>query len=191
LIKGLHSEALRKGIHLTTIGIPLAIWFLPRATWKWPLVIFTVLTIAVDMMRLGHPAFGLFFRRILGRVLRDHEKQDLMGSTYLAVSILLSALILPREIAVAVMGYMILGDGLAGLVGKTWGRINLAFGKSLEGTLTGFLANLLVGWLVFREVEPMLLGACVASASEFLPMPLDDNFAIPLVAGLALWLGLY
>lgn len=183
------AEWARKALHLTTIFIPLAIWFLPPHYWRWPLVALALAVLVLDLARLGDPRLGTFFRQILGPYLRRHEERELLGSTYLALACLLSAFLFPRDIAVAVMGYLILGDGLAGLVGRSWGRLPLAFGKSVEGTLTGLLANLLIGWLVFRAPGPALLGAGVASLAELLPIPLDDNFAIPMFAGAALWMG--
>ena len=184
----LRAELIRKSVHLATIFIPLTVWFMPRSFWKWPLILCTLLVLAVELLRFGHPGFGALFRRILGPYMRRHEKRELMGSTYLAAACLMSAFVFPREIAVAAMCYLILGDGLAGLVGSGCGRIKVGFGKTLEGTLSGFAINLLVGLIVFRASEPALLGAATASIVEYLPIPLDDNLAIPLVSGLILGL---
>ncbi|MCP4548784.1 MAG: hypothetical protein GY835_20180 [bacterium] len=181
-----HTEWVRKGLHLATVGIPLTIWFMPRSFWQWPLIIGTIIVVIIELIRFGHPGFGALFRRVLGPYMRRHEQDELMGSTYLTIACLLSAFLLPREIAVAVMGYLILGDGLAGLVGRTWGRIPIGFHKTLEGTVTGFLVNLGVGLLIFRDPVPALVGAAVASAAEYLPIPLDDNLAIPLASGVVL-----
>jgi dolichol kinase len=181
------AEGLRKSLHLAAVFIPLAVWFLPAALWRWPLVALTVAVLAFDFLRLGHPGVGRFVRAMAGAALRRHEREELAGSSYLALGCLLAALLFPRPVAVAAMGYLILGDGLAGLIGRAVGRVPLAFGKSLEGTLAGFAANLLVGLLAFRQLPPALLGAAVASAVEFLPLPLDDNLAIPLISGTVLW----
>jgi dolichol kinase len=184
---GWRAEGLRKSLHLTTVLIPLAVWFLPAAVWRWPLVALTVCVLALDFLRLGTPRIGRFVRAMAGEALRRHERKELMGSSYLALGCLLAAFIFPRPVALAAMGYLILGDGLAGLVGRSWGRLPLGFGKSVEGTAAGLLANLLVGWLALRDPATMLLGAGVASLVEFLPLPLDDNLAIPLISGTVLW----
>ncbi len=185
---GRKTEWARKALHLTTVFIPLAVWFLPPGLWRWPLVALALAVLVLDLARLGDPRFGTFFRQMLGPYLRQHEDRELLGSTYLALACLLSAFLFPKPVAVAVMGYLILGDGLAGLVGRSWGHLSLAFGKTVEGTLAGFAANLLVGVMIFRELGPALLGAGVASLAELLPLPLDDNFAIPIVSGTVLWL---
>ena len=188
---GHKAEVIRKSIHMATAFIPLAVWYLPPAIWRWPLIGLTLAILFMDLWRLGDPRFGLFFSQMLGPYLRRHEEKELLGSTYLAISCLLSALLFPKPIAVAVMGYLILGDGIAGLIGKNWGRHGLAFRKTIEGTSAGFLANLLVGVLVFGEAGPVLIGALVASLVELMPLPLDDNFAIPIVAGLVLWVSMF
>lgn len=184
------AEWARKAVHLATIGIPLAVYFFDQKYWRWPLLGLAVLVLLVDLARLGDPRFGIFFRQLIGPFMRKHENKELMGSTFLTLACVLSAWIFPRDIAVAVMGYLILGDGLAGLVGKSWGRIGVGFGKTLEGTLAGLIANLVVGALVFRSLDSTLLGACVASGVELLPVPLDDNFAIPIITGVVLRLSI-
>jgi dolichol kinase len=73
-------------------------------------------------------------------------------------------------------------------VGKTWGRTHL-FGsrKTLEGSLAFFVVSFLFAWLVTQMPLPVaLIGAFVGMLFEFLPLPLDDNFAIPLSAGFAM-----
>jgi len=184
---GGRAEGLRKGLHLATVLIPLAVWFLPPAHWRWPLVAVALTALALDFLRLGHPRVGRFVRGLAGQALRRHEHAELAGSSYLALGCLLAAFLFPRPVAVAAMGYLILGDGLAGLVGRTLGRRRLAFGKSVEGTLAGLGANLLVGLLVLPAWPLALLGAVAASAIELLPLPLDDNLAIPLISGTLLW----
>ncbi len=187
---GHKTEIIRKAIHMTSVFIPIAVWLLPPHFWRWPLIGFTIIVLFLDIWRFGDPRFGAFFRELLGPYLRRHEAEGLMGSTYLAIACLLSAFIFPRPIAIAVMGYLILGDGIAGLIGKNWGVRSLAFGKTVEGTTAGLLVNVLVGVVVFREAGPALIGALIASLVELLPLPLDDNFSIPIIAGLVLWVSM-
>jgi dolichol kinase len=180
------AEAVRKTIHLMTIFIPVMVWFLPERHWRW-LLLLTLAVLIMDFARLGSHRFGRFFRSLLGPSLRHHEERELLGSSYLAISCTVAAFLFPREIAVASMGYLILGDGLAGLVGRSWGRVPLAFGKTLEGTLACLIANLGVGWLVLQDFPAVILGAAVGTLVEFIPLPVDDNLAIPILAGTVLW----
>ena len=174
-------------MHGAAVVIPLAVWLAPRWFWTALLPLATLVVVAADLVRLGHPRLRRFFREMLGASLRSHEQGELTGASWMMVACTLAAFLLPRDLAVAVMLYLIVGDGLAGFVGKSWGRHALLFGKSWEGTLAGLAANLAVGLLVFRDPAPALLGAGVASLVELLPLPLDDNLAIPLLSGLVLW----
>lgn len=183
----LRGEWYRKGLHLAMMIIPLGVWFWPPAIWRWIFLLLTAAVLVLDFARLGDHRFGRFFRALVGPSLREHEERELLGSSYLALGCILAAFVYPKPVAVAAMGYIILGDGLAGLVGRNWGRVPLAFGKTLEGTLACLLACLLVGALVFRESAPTLLGAALATAIELLPLPVDDNLAIPVVTGAVLW----
>lgn len=185
-----YGEVLRKSVHVSAIVIPLGVWFLPPIVWRPLLYIAAALVLAADLARLGHPRLKAYVRRMAGPSLRRHEQRELTGASYMALACLLVAELYPLPVAVASMGYLIVGDGLAGLVGRHWGRRPLAFGKSWEGTLSCLAANLAVGLLVFREPAPALLGALLGALVELLPLPLDDNLAIPLIAGGILWAAL-
>jgi len=182
-----YGEVLRKSVHGSAIVIPLAVWFLPPFIWRPLLYAGTVVVVAMDLARLKDPRLKAYVRRMIGFSLRRHENEELTGASYMIIACLLVAELFPLPLAVVAMGYLIVGDGLAGFVGKSWGRHRLAFGKSWEGTLAGFAANLLVGLLVLRSPIPALLGAILGSVVEILPLPLDDNLAIPLIAGGILW----
>ena len=88
---GWRAEGLRKSLHLATVLIPLAVWFLPPALWRWPLVALTVFVLALDFLRLGAPRIGRYVRALAGEALRRHERKELMGSSYLALGCLLAA----------------------------------------------------------------------------------------------------
>jgi len=78
------------------------------------------------------------------------------------------------------------GDTVAAIVGKSAGRIRI-FGKTLEGSLACLL--ICFGITLFLPEVPFhvaIVGALVATIFELLPIPLDDNFRIPLSAGFAM-----
>jgi dolichol kinase len=113
----------------------------------------------------------------------------LLGSTYLLLATLLAVDLFPRPIAVAAIGFTVLGDGFAAIVGRAYGRTRF-FGKSLEGAAGGLAACLMwatyvvsIGHLPWYVA---LIGALVASLAEILPIPLDDNLGITLFSGYAM-----
>ena len=93
-----------------------------------------------------------------------------------------------RETAAAALMYLIVGDTLAAIVGKAWGRTRIYGKKTLEGFLAGLVSSFLAAWALVPGVGPgpLAIAALAAAIVEVLPIPVDDNFRIPLVAGLVL-----
>ena len=88
-----------------------------------------------------------------------------------------------------------IGDGAAAVVGRRYGRTRYPFSpKSVEGSaaffVTAFLAAIPFGLV---GVEPLGLGtlavgAFTAAVVEALPVDINDNLRVPLVAGAAMLL---
>lgn len=189
------TEAQRKAIHIGCIVLPLALLFewLPwphgKGQWMLFLTALTLTAITIDVIRIHDRRVGQFFRRFVGELIREHERFNLLGSTYLLIAALLAVEIFPQRIAAAALGFTILGDGMAALVGKGLGRTRI-YNKTLEGALGGLAACLVWGAFLatmgFLPWPMVLTGALVASLVELLPIPLDDNVGITLFAGYAM-----
>ena len=65
-------------------------------------------------------------------MVRDHERHSLLGSTYVLLASLICAYAFDRPIAIVAMAFIIVGDAMAAIVGRRFGRTKV-FGKSLEG----------------------------------------------------------
>ena len=144
----------------------------------------------VDLLRHFHPGLASLFRKhFFGRVLREAEKPTLMGSTYFLFSSILTILLFPKPIAIASLLILILSDTAAALVGKGFGRIPV-FGKTLEGSMAFFFSSLLIVW-IYPGLGRLSgsFAALGAALIEALPIPLDDNLTIPLVAGAIMFFG--
>jgi len=99
------------------------------------------------------------------------------------IGALLTIFFFPKPIAVTALVFMSLGDTVAGLIGKQYGRIKIGL-KSLEGTLSGLAVCILFVWLMpLVPLHVGVLGAVTAMAVELLPVPIDDNVSIPLSSG--------
>jgi dolichol kinase len=90
------------------------------------------------------------------------------------------------------------GDPLAAIVGRAYGRTKLLHGRSLEGTLAFALSAALACFVAFVVFHPSLgvplaLGAAAAAAlsgavAELVSLRVDDNFSVPLSAAAGAWL---
>jgi len=198
----LRAELRRKAIHLAFVIVPITLvhpwlpWPRTRGEWTVLLVLLVLTAVSLDLIRIHEHRIGTFFRNFFGQMIRDHEATQLLGSTYLLIATLLAVDLFPPPVAAAAVGFTVLGDALAALVGRASGRTRF-FGKSLEGTLGGLAACL--AWASYLAVgghlswEVAISGALVASLVELLPIPLDDNLGITLFSGYAmkLMMGMY
>ena len=185
----LRSELKRKAIHLASFSIPLGYYLTPAAwqrDWERVLLAAVILSLAIEVFRLNHPRTRNVFRHFFGELIRNHEEVSLLGSTYLLISCLLSIHLFPKPVAVLALAFLIVGDTVAAIAGKSIGRTRI-FDKTLEGSLACFAVcfalTLFVPEIPFHVA---LIGAVTATVFELLPIPLDDNFRIPLSAGFAM-----
>ena len=193
--RALSAEIRRKAIHLAFVVVPILLlhpwlaWPRTRGQWTLLLVPMVLAAMRLALMRIHDHRVREFFRRLFGELIRRHEETQLLGSTYLLLATLLAVDVFPRPIAAAAIGFTVLGDGFAAIVGRAYGRTRF-FGKSLEGALGGFVTCLLWGgWLVaggYLTWPVAVVGALVASLAEILPIPLDDNLGITLFSGYAM-----
>jgi dolichol kinase len=192
------DELVRKLIHLCSLSIPLVYYFVPQKTAIIILAILTVIAFIIDMARhYIHPA-GKIFYSIFGFLLREHEvdkkKKNLNGATYVLLSALICVIIFPKVIFITAFSVLIIADSVAALVGRKFGKHKF-FSKSLEGTLGFFISGTIVVFFT-PKVENLILeyvigiiAVAIGALAENISFGFaDDNLAIPIAIGLAMWL---
>jgi len=183
-------EITRKIVHLVTLAIPIGYALLPEETVLLVVFLLFLSFLSVDLLRHYHSGMAFLFQKyFFGKVLREQEKETLMGSTYFLFSSLLTILLFPKSIAIVSLLILILSDTSAALVGKGIGKISI-FGKTLEGSLAFFFCSLLIVWL-YPNLNRFWGGIAALGATliEILPIRVDDNLTIPLVAGAIMFFG--
>jgi len=189
---------IRKGIHLSSIVIPVLYFLTPRETALLITASLTVLALIVDLGRYYYSPFASRFNIIFGGLLRRHESDPsakrLNGGTYVLIAATLSILIFPKLIAITAFIILIVSDLAAALVGRKFGRRPF-LGKSLEGSLAFFLSGLAVIAATPKidysagEYAIGVFAMLVGTVIEALPVDIDDNVSVPLSVGLAMWGG--
>lgn len=176
------SELKRKSIHLLMIVIPVWYYFTPQRWGVLGLIIAMTGTVVLDLLRLTDDRLRQFFLRFFKSLIRSHEEEHLLGSTYFMIAALISVLVFDKMIAISALSFLVLGDTAAAVIGKRFGRAAY-WGKSLVGSFACFICCLGIGFLLLDDTWVILAGAISASIAEALPVPMDDNMRVPIASG--------
>ncbi len=123
---------------------------------------------------------------------KDKEREHLSSTTLFLLAAAVTIALFPRGVALPALLFLTFGDPVAEIVGLNYGRVKLLRDKTLEGTLAGAAACFLSGALLLPleglglTVPVLLTGAAAAAITELAPLPLDDNFTVPIGAGVAM-----
>ncbi|MDE2939207.1 MAG: hypothetical protein OXR67_09885 [Chloroflexota bacterium] len=168
-------------------AIPVTAYFLPDLL---PIILIGILaaaSLALDLVRFRVPWLNRQFLYWLSLLVKKEEEAHITGATYLLIAAFVSFLVFDKEIAVAVLLFLSLGDPAAALIGRPVPGPRI-MGKSPIGTMAFVGVSLLViavlattGVLEFQWV--LVVAAVVAGLVELAPLPLDDNLTVPLISG--------
>lgn len=176
------DEIKRKLFHLLSLIYILVYWFLPRPVMVWGMGLAILIVAGGELARAKSPAFDRWILRALGGVHRDHEEGSVSGLPWTLTGSYIAMLFIPqKELVMAGLLYMALGDAAAALFGRAYGKTKLVSGKSLEGSLACFVVCFFIGWY-FLSLPLALIGALIATVIELIPWPLNDNFWMPFIS---------
>lgn len=191
------QELYRKIIHLSSIWIAFAIYFLKLKVVLPLFLACAALVFIYEILRRKSNPHTQFITGIFGKLLRDDEKQSdkfkMSGAIYFFISAFLCSFFFPKSAAIAAMTVLVLGDSAAALVGGKFGRIKFStLGKSLEGSAAFFAVSVIAVFVISKiiAVESNFLMAgmlgCVAGTLAELvakKILIDDNLLVPLMTG--------
>lgn len=185
---GRNSQRIRETIHIGSFTVPLICQFLG---FNRLLLSILILLVALGYV-LGEAA------RLRGGSLPPFTTLTKLAATgperweyataplFLAAGVTLSLVVFPPPSGYVGITVVTLGDGVAKIVGRQWGRTVIPFNKpkKAEGTLAGLAASALVASLYVSPARA-LLAAGAGMLVEALPTPVNDNLLISIVASLA------
>ncbi|MCR4790995.1 MAG: phosphatidate cytidylyltransferase [Treponemataceae bacterium] len=180
-INDILKELFRKSIHLCAAFIPLLLKYLYLPTLILLSIVLILYIISENLRRHGKniPLISAVTKAAARK--RD-ENKFVMGPVCLAAGILLTAAFFEPISASIGIYALALGDGLASLVGKVFGR-NVLYkmhGKTAEGSLACFTAIFISSFIVTRNAASALIIASAGMFIELLPLKDYDNVLIPL-----------
>ena len=186
----LRRELARKGLHLLSTAVPIS-----YAVGLGRLVVIGVLSLAlavalgVELARFQNARARSMFQSRVGALLREHEWYASSGATWLIVALLVAAAAFPRDIAIAAMCAVALGDAAAAIIGRALRGFAVDH-KSFGGSAACFAASAIAARAIagFRWPEALIVGV-VAALAERPRRPMDDNLRITLAVGcgILLW----
>ena len=133
---------------------------------------------------------------LLEKFERKEELKKLPGKgmIFYFIGAYIGLLLFTKEIAMASILVLALGDSISHLYGLHFGRIKhpLSKTKFLEGTIAGFIFGF-IGAFVFLPWHEAFFASLAAIIVEAIEIKIgteqvDDNLVIPFVAGAAVWI---
>lgn len=194
------AELRRKALHLGALALPALMLALGRDA-LWLLAPGAALAVAGDVARARSAAWRRWLHGLFGPLMRPEEMPPLggpivlNGATSMGIAAALCALLFAPAVAAAAVAMQQVGDAAAALVGRRLGGVRWRGShKTLAGSAAFVVSALATGWLVAQwpgvSLAPGVLaaGALAAALAEALPLPVNDNLRVPLVAAAAMWL---
>lgn len=184
----------RKLFRMVGLLFPALYWLgdaaSPGAGWiaaALVLALFLAIMFTLEYARFSRPGVNRWLFEHFRSFTKEKERGRTSSTTMFLLACFVTLLVFNKGVAIAAMLMLVFGDPVAEMVGTRWGRTPL-LGKSLEGTLAGLTACLavtlpLAATTLGTSAAVIALGAIAATFFELLPLPLDDNFTIPLGAG--------
>lgn len=140
-----------------------------------------------EILRLNSPAVNKYLYTRLGGVIRSNEQLKMTGTVPYILGVGLSLYAYSTPVAAAAICFLAFGDVAATTIGERYGKTKIG-SKSLEGTAAFIVVSLIVGFLLplaglKLASGVIVLGALAAAGVELLPLSLNDNLSIPILAG--------
>jgi dolichol kinase len=178
------GEFCRKGIHLVSLVIPISFLFINFYVVLFCLILAFSISALFDLLRFfGNDTVKKFLGINFGFLLRPREKKSFSGATTILLAGTLVYLLFDVKVAAAAMVIIVVGDTFAALVGRYFGKYRF-LGKSLEGLIAFILsATIAVHFIPGLPSDVAFIGVIIGAIVEFLPLLIDDNIIVPLVAG--------
>ncbi len=182
----IRTEIVRKSLHLLIGLVPML------ATWNFGVTVLLLSSgILVysysELMRLRGFDIAVISRLTAIAARRRDAGKFVYGPVTLGIGALLALMLYPEPAASIAIYALAFGDGLSSLVGKAFGSIRIPFtgGKSVEGSLTCFVAVLCSAYAVTGDAPRSAAIALIATVTEAIPSKDMDNILLPMLVGLA------
>lgn len=187
-VKIKNFELNRQLFHLS-LGIALVLLLMYGFIDKNIILILIIIGLILSLLSRKHkiPIINYLLQKFERK--KEIETFPGKGTIFYFIGVYLSLWLFPREIALASIMVLALGDSISHLYGLHYGRIRhpLSNAKFLEGTVAGFIAGFIGAWM-FLPWHEAFFASLIAMIAEAIEIKIgaeqvDDNLIIPVVAG--------
>jgi diacylglycerol kinase (CTP) len=188
----------RKIWHMTSVfGMFLAYVFLPPMVSSLILVFAIATFLPVDFLRLRYPAFNDWVVHALKPIMRTNEIHKIAGTTYLLTGVGIIVAVFPRPIVALTLLFLAFADPMASFIGIKYGKDKIFGHKSIQGFIAAFVVCTFCTMMFLsfynvmldRVIVVSLLAGLIGGLAELVPIgKLDDNFTLPLISSLGLYI---
>lgn len=197
--KSFKKELLRKAIHLSSLWIPAAIYFMPKIVLIPILIIILTGNIILEYGNFkkyswARKSFGVLFFRTLRNKEMSRENFQFTGAIYVLTSAILCLCFFGKEVACIALTVMLICDSVAALVGRSIGKVKIYKNKTLEGTSAFFITAVVIN-LLFWPIYPFgiksIIACLIVTLAELYEdkIEIDDNLSVPMFFSVVLtWL---
>ncbi|MBM4447782.1 MAG: hypothetical protein FJ015_00905 [Chloroflexi bacterium] len=183
------STAVRRGVFHICCGMALALSgiFLPRNIVVITLGVMALVWLAFELARFAVPTVNRWFFRVFRFYVRETEATSATGALYMIMASFLAYLAFETHIAMLAIAFLAVGDATGAIVGHTVGRTR-SLKKTLEGDMACFLSCIAMGFIFYffglvSDMTVIIVGSISATVIEAVPLPVNDNFMMPLFSG--------
>ena len=174
---------------------PIVYFFIGKKIALQAIVVALALVFIFELIRAKYPLFNEWVWHNFRGFFKEQEKNTVTGMPYFIGGILVTVLFFDKPIAITALCFLTFGDCTAAIIGKKIGRHKIFPPRSVEGSAAFFIIATLAGFVLKQYFFPadltviaILASAFIAAVVEALPIALDDNLTIPIIAGVALHL---
>lgn len=180
----LKNEIFRKTIHLSSIAIPIFLFFYGRELTLLYLLPITITFLILDILRIRNTRIKYLYNYFFITLTRSSESKKITGASYVFLSSSIIILFFPIDIAFISLLIMTISDSLAALFGRIYGTIKIN-NKTLEGSLAFFISSSII--ILFSSSVNIYLGVMSTLITTIVEIysPIDDNLSVPLAFGLS------
>jgi dolichol kinase len=184
-MENLAFEIKRKLIHISSV-VYILIYYLFEKTFSPEAALMTLVFLLIclsflEFLKVKYNKKIPFFHKLY----RENEKYTFSGSIYLLIGVIIAFGVFEFNIAVTAILMMIFGDTASAIIGKFGNHKLKHLNCSWEGILSEFLVDIAVGFIFLNSIPIILIMALTATFIEVVLKAVDDNLAIPVVAGFA------